>query len=62
MLAPYRGKLQMNPKPIVIEKYGVALKKSKDSKQLIEGLNKSAPKFKKYLEEYLTKIEKEAGA
>lgn len=58
-LQPYRGKLQMNPKPIVIEKYGLALKKTKDSKKILQALNQATPKFKQYLEEYFANLEKQ---
>lgn len=58
-LLEYNGKLQINPKPIVIEKYGVALKKSKDSKKILQALNQATPKLKGYAEEYFALLEKQ---
>ncbi len=57
LLRPYRNKLQMNAKPIVIESYGLALKKSKDSMKIITHLNKHKADFQKYIGDYLNEIE-----
>ncbi|WII71626.1 ABC transporter substrate-binding protein [Bdellovibrio sp. 22V] len=56
-LRPYKNNLQLNPKPVVIEKYGIALKKSFANSELLKTLNNKAPELKKYVEEYIAKIE-----
>ncbi|AFY02497.1 substrate-binding periplasmic protein [Bdellovibrio bacteriovorus] len=58
-LKPYRARLQLNAKPIVIERYGAALKKSPHSAALIKTLNENSAEFKKHIDDYLTRIEKE---
>ncbi|WP_413557288.1 substrate-binding periplasmic protein [Bdellovibrio sp. HCB209] len=55
-LAPYRDKLQLNPKSIVIEKYKVGLKKA-IAKELVPYLNSSRKELGHYLEEYFEKLE-----
>ncbi|WP_231839180.1 ABC transporter substrate-binding protein [Bdellovibrio bacteriovorus] len=58
-LKKYRNKLQINSKPIVIERYGVALKKTKNSAKIIKLINEGSDEFKKHIEDYLRQIEKE---
>lgn len=60
LLRPHRKDLQVNPKPIVLERYGVALKKSKDSMKIIAHLNKHKADFQKYVGDYLLEIERKS--
>lgn len=62
LLRPHRRELQVNAKPIVIERYGVALKKSKDSMKIIAHLNSHKTEFQKYIWDYLSEIERNSDA
>ncbi|KYG69218.1 amino acid ABC transporter substrate-binding protein [Bdellovibrio bacteriovorus] len=55
-LRPYQGVLQLNPKPIVIDSYGIALKKSEDAKAIVKHIELHEGDFAKYTEEYLTSL------
>lgn len=58
-LKPYRNKLQINAKPIILEQYGIALKKTKKSKELIRLINASRAEFTKHIEDYFRSLETE---
>ncbi|KYG60582.1 ABC transporter substrate-binding protein [Bdellovibrio bacteriovorus] len=55
-LKPYQGVLQLNPKPIVIDRYGVALKKSEEAQAIVKHIELHEADFSKYTEEYLTSL------
>ncbi|XGC82301.1 substrate-binding periplasmic protein [Bdellovibrio bacteriovorus] len=57
-LKQYRGKLQLNPKPVVIEKYKLALKKKNVPKDFVAFFNSSYDEFNKHLEDYYKMLER----
>jgi polar amino acid transport system substrate-binding protein len=60
LLRPHRKELQVNAKPIVLERYGLALRKSKDSMKIIGYVNKHKTEIQKYVGDYLLEIERKS--
>lgn len=58
-LQPYRNQLQVNSKPIIIGRYGLAVKKKNVSADFLPEFKKVGKFIEKYIEEYLTRLEKE---
>ncbi len=58
LLRPYRGKLQVNAKPITITKYGLAVKKTKVSPSFLKEFNKISPEVTRHVEDYLSSLDK----
>lgn len=59
-LAPYKNLLQINPKPIEVTKYGVAIKKGRFPANFMPELNKRKGDIAKYAEEYMSNLTKNA--
>ncbi|WP_291515682.1 ABC transporter substrate-binding protein [Bdellovibrio sp. ArHS] len=55
-LKPYRDILQLNAKPIVVDSYGIALRKKPEFRELIKYIELHETDFAKYTEEYLTSL------
>ncbi|UOF02200.1 substrate-binding periplasmic protein [Bdellovibrio reynosensis] len=56
-LKQYRDKLQLNAKPIVVEKYKLALKKKNVPKEFVAFFNSTHDEFNKHLEDYYKMLE-----
>lgn len=56
-LEPYRGQLEINPKPILINKYGIALKNTPRNAAIMKEFNRriNRAEFAKDVESYLTR-------
>jgi polar amino acid transport system substrate-binding protein len=60
-LKPYKGKLQVNSKPIAQSDYGMALKKAHFNKKFMNEFDRiAAQDFNKYIDEYISRLDKEA--